>query len=156
MRLLSGSVAATIKIGRAIARHARKGDIVCLSGQLGAGKTVLTKGIAAGLGIAKNKLISPTFVLIREYPHARLPLYHFDLYRLNTPSDILVLGYEEYFYDDGLTVVEWAERLKYLLPAEYLKIELRIRKDKKRLLVFEAAGSRYRRLLKEINEDTGG
>jgi tRNA threonylcarbamoyladenosine biosynthesis protein TsaE len=127
-----------------------------LSGQLGAGKTVLTKGIAAGLGIAKNKLISPTFVLIREYPHARLPLYHFDLYRLNTPSDILVLGYEEYFYDDGLTVVEWAERLKYLLPAEYLKIELRIRKDKKRLLVFEAAGSRYRRLLKEINEDTGG
>jgi tRNA threonylcarbamoyladenosine biosynthesis protein TsaE len=155
MRLLSGSVAATIKIGKAIARHARKGDIVCLSGQLGAGKTVLTKGIASGLGIAKNKVISPTFVLIREYPHARLPLYHFDLYRLDTPSDILALGYEEYFYDDGLTVVEWADRLKYLLPAEYLKIELSIRKDKKRLLVFEAAGSRYRRLLEKINEDTG-
>lgn len=156
MRLLSGSAAATIRIGKAIARHACKGDIVCLCGQLGAGKTVLAKGIAAGLGIAQGKVVSPTFVLIREYPHARLPLYHFDLYRLESPSDILVLGYEEYFYDDGVTVVEWADRLKYLLPEEHLRIELSIRKDKKRILAFTARGSRYGRLIEEIHEDIRG
>lgn len=152
MKIASRSVNDTIKIGRKLAKNLEKSDIVCLIGKLGSGKTVLTKGIAAGLGIKKEKIISPTFVLIRQY-RSKIPLYHFDLYRLAAPKDILVLGYEEYFYDEGVTVIEWADRLKYLLPEEYLKIELFIKEDKLRLLKFSAFGKHYKESLKKIYED---
>jgi len=152
MKIVSRSVGDTIKIGRKIAKNLEKGDIVCLIGKLGSGKTVLTKGIAAGLGIKKEKIISPTFVLIRQY-RSKMPLYHFDLYRLAAPKDILVLGYEEYLYDEGVTVIEWANRLKYLLPEEYLKIELLITGDKLRLLELNAFGKHYKESLKKIYED---
>jgi len=146
MQIISKSVNNTLAIGRAISKNLQLGDIICLFGQLGSGKTVLTKGIAAGLGLSKDKIISPTFVLIREYK-AKLPFYHFDLYRLKEPRDILNLGYEEYLYDDGITVIEWADRLKYLLPREYLKVELFIKSDSQRLIKFTAIGKRHRELL---------
>lgn len=137
----------TLELARGIARKLRPGDIVCLSGPLGAGKTVFAKGIAAGLGISRERVISPSFVLIRQYPGPEFPLYHFDLYRLGEPENILDLGYEEYLYGEGVTVIEWAERLKYLLPKEYLRVKLYIESDKCRLLEFTARGRRYREVL---------
>lgn len=153
MQLISRSVQNTLNIGKKIARYLKKGDIICLFGELGSGKTVLTKGIASGLGIKRSKIISPSFVLIRQYSHAKLPLYHFDLYRLREPKDIMFLGYEEYFYDEGITVIEWADRLKYLLPEDYLKIEIFIRANAQRLFKFKACGRRAKELLERIHED---
>lgn len=153
MKITSKSVNNTINIGKAIARGLQKGDIVCLFGELGSGKTVLTKGIAAAFGVKRGKVISPSFVLVRQYPTAKIPLYHFDLYRLKSPDEIFALGYEEYLYDDGITVIEWADRLKFLLPREYLKIRLSIKSDSQRLLEFSAFGKHYRELLGKIYEN---
>ena len=153
MKIISRSVNDTIRIGKSIARNLESGDIICLFGQLGTGKTVLTKGIAQGLGIEKSKVISPSFVLLRQHTKGRLPLYHFDLYRLKDVGDILGLGYEEYLYDQGVAVIEWAGRLKKLLPQEYLKIELSLKNDAQRVLELSGVGRRYQELLKEIHED---
>lgn len=154
LRLVSKSIKETRVLGRMIARHLRKGDILCLFGEIGAGKTVLTKGIASGLGLKSDVIISPTFVLLREY-NGRLPFYHFDFYRLNEPRDIAGTGYEEYFYNEGVSVVEWPQRLKHLMPDEFLKIELKIMKESTRILFISGRGMRYEELLEEINADTG-
>jgi tRNA threonylcarbamoyladenosine biosynthesis protein TsaE len=153
MKIISKSARQTLSIGRIICGNLQPSDIVCLFGQLGSGKTVLAKGIAWGLGIKKDKVASPSFVLIREYAQGKIPLYHFDLYRLNNPQDILCLGYEEYLYAQGICVIEWAERLKYLLPKEFLKIELSLKPDKQRELKFSACGMRYQKLMEKISED---
>jgi len=152
MKKLSKSVNSTLKIGRSISRLLKPGDIILLSGTLGAGKTVLAKGIAQGLGINKDKVISPSFVLLRVHK-GKHPLHHFDFYRLKTPHDILGLGYEEYFYSEGITVIEWPERLKFLLPKEFLKIKLSTKAANSRLLQFIARGSAYKRLLGKLNEN---
>jgi tRNA threonylcarbamoyladenosine biosynthesis protein TsaE len=154
VKVTSRSVFGTIQLGKAIARHLEKGDILCLFGQLGSGKTVLTKGIAEGLGIAAKEITSPTFVLIRQYPKAKIPLYHFDLYRVHRMQDIAALGYEEYFYGEGVTVVEWADRLRQLLPEEYLKVELSVKGESRRMIEIVAIGARYKKLLGRIHEDT--
>ena len=153
MELSSRSVRDTLNIGRLIAKMLKPADVICLSGELGSGKTVLAKGIAWGLGIKTNEIVSPTFVLLRQYPDARIPFYHFDLYRLKSPEDILGLGYEEYLYGDGVTVIEWPDRLKYLIPQDYLNIELIIKGEKKRSLKFKASGNRYFDLLRKIYEN---
>lgn len=150
MKIISQSIKDTLDFGGIVAGELRKGDIICLFGQLGSGKTVLTKGIAEGLGIKKNMIISPTFVLIRQYSQGKLPLYHFDLYRLDGSKDILGLGVEEYFYDEGITVIEWADRLGYLIPREYLKINLSIKSKSQRLFEFSAFGRRYKELFNNI------
>lgn len=153
LKITSNSVKDTINIGKAIARNLRKGDIICLFGQLGSGKTVLTKGIALGLGVKEAQVTSPSFVLLRQYLEANLPLYHFDFYRLEGQSEIVKLGCEEYFYGDGVSVIEWADRLESLLPKEYLRIELSIAGTKSRRLALAAFGIRYQELLSKINED---
>jgi tRNA threonylcarbamoyladenosine biosynthesis protein TsaE len=150
MKIISHSANETLNIGRKIAGELRKGDIVCLFGELGAGKTVLVKGIALRLGIKKNEVISPTFVLIRQYPKAKIPLYHFDLYRLNQPKDILSLGYEEYLYDEGITVIEWADRLRGFLPSQYLKVEITIKDKNRRVLKLQGFGKCYQDLLSKV------
>ena len=152
MELVSESVNDTLKIGKAISKNLQNGDIICLVGELGSGKTVLTKGIAWGLGIRRSAIISPSFVLIRQYPQAKLPLYHLDLYRLRTEKDILALGYEDYLYDTAVTVIEWADRLSYLLPKEYLKIELFIKANSQRLIKFSARGIHYKELLRPLKK----
>jgi len=152
MKIISQSVNDTINIGKRIARNLQKGDIVGLFGEFGSGKTVLTKGIAAGLGVKRNTVISPSFVLIRQYNSGKIPLYHFDLYRLKAPQDLLILGYEEYLYAEGITVIEWADRLKFLLPKEFLKIKLYIKGNKQRLLEMTALGRNYKQLLDKIDE----
>lgn len=153
MKIISKNTRQTLSIGRAISGNLEPSDIICLFGPLGAGKTVLAKGIAWGLGIKKEKVVSPSFVLIREYAQGRIPLYHFDLYRLDNPQDILCLGYEEYLWAQGVCVIEWADRLKYLLPKEFLKIELSLKPDTQRELKFSAYGARYKKLMGRIGED---
>jgi tRNA threonylcarbamoyladenosine biosynthesis protein TsaE len=152
MEKLSTSVSQTLKIGKAIARNLQGGEIILLSGALGTGKTVLAKGIAQGLGINKNNVISPTFVLLRVHK-GRHQLQHFDLYRLRTVEDIFALGYEEYFYSQAVTLIEWPERLKFLLPKEFLKIKLSMKGKFKRYFKFIAKGKKHKQLLDKIHED---
>jgi len=114
----------TFSIGRIIGESLSAGDIVALSGDLGTGKTYLTKGIARGLGVSEQyQITSPTFTLINEYP-GRLTLYHFDLYRLESFLDMINLGYEEYLFGKGVSVIEWAEKASDILPDETIFISL--------------------------------
>ncbi|MGI5851756.1 MAG: tRNA (adenosine(37)-N6)-threonylcarbamoyltransferase complex ATPase subunit type 1 TsaE [Clostridiales bacterium] len=112
----------TLKLGKEIGSLAWPGMIILLEGDLGTGKTVLTRGLARGLGI-EEPITSPTYTLIHQY-QGRLPLYHFDIYRLNDAEEMYDLGYEEFFYGQGVTVVEWPERMGYLRPNEYLGISI--------------------------------
>ena len=140
--LLSKSADQTLRLGEKLAKHLREGDIVCLEGDLGSGKTTLIKGIAKGLKIAPAKVNSPTFVLMNAY-QGRLPLYHFDLYRLAKREEIGAIGYEEFLYGGGVSVIEWAERLGPLTPKEYVRIELKHKDENERLIRLSAAGKRY-------------
>lgn len=113
----------TLKAGMILGELAKEGDLFCLSGPLGAGKTYLAKGIAKALGIDPKSVTSPTFTLVQEYL-GRLPFYHWDLYRLDDPKEALDLGLLDHIYGDGLTVIEWAELLGGDLPQERLSIRL--------------------------------
>ena len=130
----------------AVAPKLQAGDILLLDGDLGAGKTSFTKGLARGLGIT-DYIKSPTFTLIREYPDGRLPLYHMDLYRLEG-GGAGDLGLEEYFEGDGVSVVEWPDYLGEAMPDAYLLIHFLKDEvdDNKRTLTFEAAGARAQAL----------
>lgn len=105
----------TRKFGLKLAQEAKPGDIIAMVGDLGTGKTTLTSYIAEGLGISE-KIPSPTFPIVLTHEGGRMPLYHFDLYRLEKADDILGLGYEEYFFGQGLTVIEWADRAQEYIP----------------------------------------
>ena len=133
MIFFSESPAKTKRLGERIGKLLLPGDVIALTGELGSGKTILTKGIARGMGIKGDPVRSPSFVLIKEYP-GKVPLFHFDLYRLKKPEELNTLGYEEYFSGKGVVVIEWAERAKALLPEEYLEIELStLNKDERRI-----------------------
>jgi len=114
----------TFEAGKELAAGARAGDIICLDGDLGTGKTVFAKGFAAGLGI-EEPVTSPTFTIIREYRSGRLPLYHFDVYRIADPDEMYSIGYEEYFYGDGVCLVEWSELIEELLPEGAVHVTIR-------------------------------
>ena len=154
MKILSYSQKETLDIAKALGKNIGPGDIVGLFGDLGSGKTVFVKGFASGLGIASRRIISPTFILIREY-RGKLDLFHFDLYRLDRPDDILGLGYEEYLYGKGASIIEWAERLGCLLPGDMLKIKMKIMGKNKRRLDFIPGNKYYERLIKKTYEDIG-
>jgi len=131
----------TFKVGQIIGTALGRGNVVCLYGDLGVGKTVLAQGIGCGMGV-KQLINSPTFNLINLYEN-RIPLYHLDLYRLEGPEQLEQLGWEEYIFGDGVAVIEWPEVLQGLLPANYLKITLE--KEMKcseefRLLTIEGIG----------------
>jgi tRNA threonylcarbamoyladenosine biosynthesis protein TsaE len=113
----------TRAFGLALAKELKPGAIVALVGDLGTGKTTLTRYIAEGLGILEP-IQSPTFTIIREHRTGRLPLFHFDVYRLDGPEDLLELGYEDYFFGEGVTIVEWADKVADLMPEETLWIHL--------------------------------
>jgi tRNA threonylcarbamoyladenosine biosynthesis protein TsaE len=153
MRIYSESVRQTLDLGARVARQLRPGDIICLFGGLGSGKTVLAKGVADGLGVDKKDVQSPTFVIMRQYD-GRLPLYHFDLYRLHGPDQVRDLGYEEYLFGQGVAIIEWAERLGDLTPESYLKVSLKTAGENRRVISMTAVGGRYKGVLRAINEDT--
>ncbi len=150
MRIISNSVEDTLNLGVHLAKHLEPGDIICLKGELGSGKTTLTKGIASGLGVDPAKVTSSSFILIRVHQEAKIPLFHFDLYRLKSANQIASLGYEEYFYDEGVSVIEWAEKLDCLMPKERLMVELSYGPGNKRIFKFSGQGERYKGLLREI------
>lgn len=114
----------TYEAGYHIGEKLMPGDIMCLDGDLGVGKTVFTQGVAAGLGI-DEAVCSPTFTLIQEYHEGRIPLYHFDVYRISDISEMDELGYEEYFYGDGACLIEWGCLIREVIPdnAVYITIE---------------------------------
>ncbi len=113
----------TYEFAKQVAGQAKSGEIYCLCGDLGVGKTVFTKGFAAGLGITET-VNSPTFTILQIYEDGRFPLYHFDVYRIADPYEMDEIGYEDYFFGNGVCLIEWAELIKELLPAgcRYIKI----------------------------------
>ena len=113
----------TYDCGFRMGQEAEPGQIICLEGDLGVGKTVFTQGFADGLGI-DEPICSPTFTIIQEYDTGRIPLYHFDVYRISGPWDMDELGYEEYFYGDGVCIVEWGLMIEELLPDDCIFIEI--------------------------------
>lgn len=147
----------TLELGIRMGKLLLPGDVVCLGGTLGAGKTLLTKGIALGMGI-KHPVTSPTYTLINQYP-GKVPLYHFDVYRLEDSDELYQIGGEELLYDDGVSVIEWASRVDDILPEERLWIEISSSPEEsnKRFIEITAVGDRYNRILKgvEEHEDTG-
>lgn len=140
--IVSSSVEETMVIGRRLAAFLKPGDLVALTGELGAGKTQFAKGIATGLGVdPATPVTSPTYTLLNIYS-GRYPLYHFDLYRLHDGQEVLDLGFDEYFHGDGVCLVEWAERLDDLLPDDCLHITMSHTADDCRRLFFQWQGPR--------------
>lgn len=115
-------------------------DVVAFSGELGSGKTTLIQGICGGLGV-KNYVRSPCFVIINEY-NGKFKVYHFDLYRLDNEKELEDLGYEEYFYGDGVCLVEWAEKAERLLPGQRIKVNLKILSERKREIQIKGRGAK--------------
>lgn len=132
----------THALGKKLGENAKPGDIYTLLGDLGVGKTVLTQGIADGLGI-KEAICSPTFTIVQVYDEGRMPFYHFDVYRIGDIEEMDEIGYEDYFYGDGLTMIEWANLIEEILPSK--RKEITIEKDLEK-------GFDYRRItIKEVS-----
>ncbi|MFC4075299.1 tRNA (adenosine(37)-N6)-threonylcarbamoyltransferase complex ATPase subunit type 1 TsaE [Salinithrix halophila] len=121
-RFVTNSADETRELAGRLAERFQPGDVVALEGDLGAGKTTFSQGVAKGLGIEES-IDSPTFTLIKEYGEGRLPFYHMDVYRLDSPDE--ELGWDEYFYGDGVTLVEWAERIQNWLPDRLIRVAIR-------------------------------
>lgn len=118
----TNSESETFEVGKKLGESASAGDIYLLDGDLGVGKTVLAKGFAAGLGITEP-VTSPTFTIVHEY-EGRLPLYHFDVYRIGDPDEMYDIGFDEYLYGEGVCLIEWPERVEELLPDTAVKITI--------------------------------
>ena len=122
MEFFVDNVNKTMDIGKKIGSYVNSGDIICITGDLGSGKTHLTKGIAEGLGI-KEHITSPTFTIVNEYD-GRIKLYHFDVYRVNDPDEIAAIGFDEYIFGQGVCVIEWSNYITELIPEECININI--------------------------------
>jgi tRNA threonylcarbamoyladenosine biosynthesis protein TsaE len=143
-------LAGTEAFGRRLGTLLFPGAVVALVGQLGAGKTHLTRAIAEGLGIRNPAAVtSPTFVLIQEYP-GRVPVYHFDAYRLSGPREFAELGVDEYFRGDGVCIVEWADRVAETLPPEHVRIDIDVPGENLRRFGVTAYGDAYDEILSNL------
>lgn len=139
----SFSAEETMELGKRLGREARAGEVYTLIGDLGVGKTVLTQGIAEGLGITEP-ICSPTFTIVQVYEEGRMPFYHFDVYRIGDVEEMEEIGYEDYFYGEGLTMIEWANLIEEILPGH--RWEITIQKDLEK-------GFDYRRInIKEVGK----
>lgn len=133
----------TLNLGRTMGRNAQPGDVYTLIGDLGVGKTVLTQGIAEGLEI-KESICSPTFTIVQVYEEGRIPFYHFDVYRIGDIEEMDEIGYEDYFYGEGLCMIEWANLIEEILPTRRKEITIEKELDK---------GFDYRKItIKEVDE----
>lgn len=131
----------TLKIARELGQKVHAGDVICLIGDLGVGKTLFSKGIAEGIGIEEN-VSSPTFTIVQEYNDGRLPLYHFDVYRIEDSEEMEEVGFNDMIYGEGVCLIEWADMILDILPEHYINV--RIEKDLKK-------GFDYRRIIIEKN-----
>jgi len=150
LELTSNSPQETRRLGMRIGRLAMEGDILLLIGNLGAGKTCLTQGIANGLGIEEDTP-SPSFVLVREFC-GRLPLYHIDLYRLGNLDEIAELGLDDYLYGRGVCVIEWAEKGLSLMPPQYMLLHIDYTGETRRRFIFEPMGERYIGMMDKLKD----
>lgn len=123
MQIETFSPEETFALGQRIGQEARPGDVFTMVGDLGVGKTVFTQGVAAGLGITEP-VSSPTFTIVQVYEDGRLPFYHFDVYRIGDVEEMEEIGYEDYFYGDGVTMIEWANLIEEILPESYRQITI--------------------------------
>jgi tRNA threonylcarbamoyladenosine biosynthesis protein TsaE len=157
LEFISSSVEQTVRLGVRLGELLAAGDVVCLSGELGAGKTVLARGMGRGWGTAV-RVTSPTFTLINEYPRAPdgVVLYHVDGYRLTRPGDVATTGLEDLLAAEAAIMIEWPERLASHLPGDRLDIALAYVNETKRSLRFSAGGARSERLLKEFRRRAFG
>lgn len=147
LNLYTHSTDETHELGNLIGKNVKKNMVILLDGDLGAGKTTLTQGIGKGLGVKRN-ITSPTFTIQKIYRGEKMNLYHIDAYRMEGVEQDL--GFDEYFYDDGLTVIEWSQFMKYLIPDEYLMISIHLLEDGSREFQFKAIGKEYEALLEDL------
>ncbi|MCL1632867.1 tRNA (adenosine(37)-N6)-threonylcarbamoyltransferase complex ATPase subunit type 1 TsaE [Sporolactobacillus sp. CPB3-1] len=139
----------TIKFSTHLADYLQPGDVLTLSGDLGAGKTVFAKGLARGLGV-REMVNSPTFTIVKEYRSGRMPLYHMDVYRISDEEDI---GLEDYFDQGGVTVIEWAENIPSWLPDDLLSFIINRKSESERVITCRASGRRSKHIYEEIVND---
>jgi tRNA threonylcarbamoyladenosine biosynthesis protein TsaE len=136
------------ELGERVGSLLGPGDVVILTGELGSGKTAFCRGLGRGLGVSAT-ITSPSFTLINEY-EGRIPFYHLDVYRLDGPSDLEELGYEDYFYGEGVAAVEWGDKVRVLLPEEYLEVRLEVLGEGLRSLEFIPHGPRLAKVVEEV------
>lgn len=149
---LAHSEAETDRLGAMLADVLAPGGVVALIGTLGAGKTRLVQAVAAALGNPHDSITSPTFVLVNEYLAGRIPVYHFDTYRLKDEDEFLEIGPEEYFAGQGITFVEWADRFAELLPENYLKVEIASVGETEREFTLSAVGPECEAVIAKLND----
>lgn len=145
MEFIVSTIEETLNIGKQVGSLVKTGDIICLTGDLGTGKTHMSKGIAEGLGITEH-ITSPTFNIVNEYHSGRLNLYHFDVYRVNDPDEIYAIGFDEYIFGNGVSLIEWANYIEEIIPNEYLYINIKKIPEKGenfRKITIEAFGPSY-------------
>lgn len=149
IKITTSSPKETKNIGYRLGKLLKGGEIICMNGDLGAGKTTLTQSIAEGLEV-NDYVTSPTFTIVNEY-EGRHKLYHFDVYRIGEIDEMYDLGYEEYFYSDGVTIIEWSSMIEEILPKERLNIEIRKGySSDSRELIINSFGERYDEIIKEL------
>lgn len=144
MEFIVDSEHMTMEIGKKLGSLLNKGDVICLNGDLGTGKTHFTKGVAKGL-LIEDYITSPTFNIVNEY-EGRLKLYHFDVYRVNDPDEIYAIGFDEYIFSDAVSIIEWSNYIEELIPAEHISITIEKMPDKGvnfRKIVINHFGNRY-------------
>lgn len=152
MQVYLKDAAATEQLGFLLGKYVAPGDVLCLNGDLGAGKTLLSRGVAAALGVKPEDVTSPTFAIMNIYQGREAEVRHFDLYRLNRPEELEDIGFDEYAGGDGVTLIEWADLFAEQMPEQYLKIEL-FREAAGRKAVLTPCGRRYETLLEEVKRD---
>lgn len=138
MRIVTRSEEETLKVGTSIGAKLKPGDVISLNGDLGAGKTYMTKGIAVGMGVL-DYITSPTFIIVNEY-EGRMPLYHFDVYRINDIDEMYEIGFDEYLYGNGVCIVEWGKVVEELLPEYAIKIDITKIDDNTREIIVKDNG----------------
>lgn len=154
--IISHSVAQTRRLGARLGARAQAGDLFCLEGDLGSGKTSFVQGIGEGMGLP-CPIVSPTFVIVGVYrAPGRPPLYHLDLYRISGPQEALDFGLEDYLYGEGVVAIEWPERIKDILPPDLLWISFRYLDATKRGLLVQPKGARYEALVADLQRDIYG
>jgi tRNA threonylcarbamoyladenosine biosynthesis protein TsaE len=148
---LSQGPAATSAMGKRIGEKLKAGSVIALTGELGCGKTLLTRGICAGLRVPLRQVNSPSFILVNEY-RGRLPIFHIDLYRIASESDGVELGIMDYLRRGraGVVVIEWAEKIPDLFPSDLLKVDFKVISPKQRRIIFSASGVAFANVFKEL------